>query len=66
MKRFKVLNVLVLILVLCLSGLSQEQNKTAEMAEMEKVARQKNIWPSNILLMSFSVTLDINLAHGFF
>jgi hypothetical protein len=30
MKRFKVLNVLVLILVLCPSGLSQEQNKTAE------------------------------------
>ncbi|UCH92968.1 MAG: hypothetical protein JSV88_22110 [Candidatus Aminicenantes bacterium] len=35
MKRFKVLNVLVLILVLCLSGFSQgqEQNKTAETAD---------------------------------
>lgn len=30
MKRFNVFNVLVLILVLCLSGLSQEQNKTGE------------------------------------
>jgi hypothetical protein len=33
MKRFKVLNILVLILVLCLTGFSQEQNETAETAD---------------------------------
>ena len=68
MKRFKVLNVLVLILFLFPSGFSQEQNKSAETAEGIEKGPDEEYFPPLLIDLDTRLWYDIRkpLNRGFY